>query len=49
MFGNKIGTEGPVKGQYCKSYATLLFHQTLTDNNRISTGDVTHEFQQTVW
>ena len=34
-----------MKGQYCKSYATLYFHRTSTDKNQISTGDVTHEFQ----
>ena len=41
MFGDKKG----LKGQYCKSYATLKFHRTVTDNNWISTGDVTHKFR----
>ena len=41
VFGGKLG----LKGQYCKSYATLKFQRTLTDKKRMSTGDVTHEFR----
>ena len=41
VYGGKIGAEGSVSQS---SYATLKFHRTLTDKNRISTGAVTHEF-----
>ena len=38
MFGDKIGTEGTVLQELCHIVIP-------PDNNRISTGDVTHEFR----
>ena len=41
MFGDKIGTKGSVLQELCH----IVISPDLTDNNRISTGDVTHEFR----
>ena len=41
VFGGKIGAEGSVSQELCN----FVIHRTLTDKNRISTGDVTHEFR----
>ena len=41
VFGGKIGAEGSVLQKICH----FVTPWTLTDKNRISTGDVTHEFR----